>query len=67
MSYSGTKTKLKFTASYLKQDKISYNHGKIVNIYIVYDLGAVTLTTNTDIDNISIFTCNIVVDIYNFS
>ena len=50
MSYSGTKTKLKFTASYLKQDKISYNHGKIVNIYIVYDLGAVTLTTNTDID-----------------
>ena len=50
VSYSGTKTKLKFTASYLKQDKSSYNHGKIVNIYIVYDLGAVTLTTNTDID-----------------
>ena len=40
LSYSGTKTKLKFTGSYLKQDQISYTHGKVVNIYIVYELGA---------------------------
>ena len=40
VSYSGTKTKLKFTGSYLKQDQISYTHGKIVNINIVYELGA---------------------------
>ena len=40
LSYSGTKTKLKFTGSYLKQDQISYTHGKVVNVYIVYELGA---------------------------
>ena len=28
LSYSGTKTKLKFSGSYLKQDKISYTHEK---------------------------------------
>ena len=38
--YYGIKTRLKFTGSCLKQSKISYNHGKVVNIYIVYELGA---------------------------
>ena len=28
----------KFNRSCLKQDKIKFNHGKILNIYIVYDL-----------------------------
>ena len=36
MSYSG----IKFTGSYLKQDKITYSHKNVVNIYIVYELGA---------------------------
>ena len=40
LSYSGTKTKLKFTGSCLKHSKISYTHGTIVNIYIVYELSA---------------------------
>ena len=40
LNHYGTKTKVKFTASCLKQSKISYNHGKVVNIYIVYELGA---------------------------
>ena len=40
LSYSGTKTKLKITGSYLKQDQISYTHGKVVNVYIFYELGA---------------------------
>ena len=40
LSYYGTKTRVKFTGSCLKQSKISYNHGKVVNIYIVYELGA---------------------------
>ena len=35
---SGTKTRVKFTGSCLKQPKISYTHGKVVNIYIVYEL-----------------------------
>ena len=66
LSYYGTKTKVKFTGSCLKQSK--YTHGKVVNINIVYELGAssshvnndptlknclfgaVTLTKNADID-----------------
>ena len=65
LNYDGSKTRVKFTGSCLKQSKISYNHEK-VNIYIVYELGAssshindptlknclfgaVTLTKNADI------------------
>ena len=65
LNYYGTKIRVKFTGSCLKQSKISYNHGKVVNI--VYELGAssspfddpptkyclsdaVTLTKNDDID-----------------
>ena len=40
LSYYGTKTRVKFTGSCLKQSKISYTHGKVVNIYIVYELAA---------------------------
>ena len=39
LSYYGTKTRVKFTGSCLKQSKISYTLGKVVNIYIVYELG----------------------------
>ena len=35
LNYYGTKTRVKFTGSCLKQSKISYTHGKVVNIYIV--------------------------------
>ena len=40
LNYYGTKTRVKFTGSCLKQSKTSYNHEKVVNIYIVYELGA---------------------------
>ena len=66
LSYFGTKTRVKFDGSFLKQDKSTYNHGKIVKIYIVYELsstlihfdptleiyllGTVKLTKTTDID-----------------
>ena len=38
---------LAFNGDCLKQDKITYDHGKIVNIYIVYDLKS-TLNYNPD-------------------
>ena len=38
----GTKTRLKFTGNCLKQSKNRYTHSNIVNIYIVYELGAST-------------------------
>ena len=46
LSYYGTKTRAKFTGSSLKQSQISYTHGKVVNIYIVYELGACSSHNN---------------------
>ena len=40
LKYYGTKIWVKFSGSCLKQSQISYNHGKVVSIYIVYELGA---------------------------
>ena len=39
-NYDGPKTRLKFIGSCLKQSKISHTHEKVVNIFIVYELGA---------------------------
>ena len=60
ISHYGTKTRVKFSGSCLKQDKATYN-GTIVNIYIVYNISsyptlenclfrAVSLTKHIDID-----------------
>ena len=38
LSYYGIKIRVKFNGSCLKQDKVTYSHGKIVNIYIVYEI-----------------------------
>ena len=38
LNYLGTKIRVKFSGSCLKQDKVTYTHGKIVNIYIVYEI-----------------------------
>ena len=38
LEYLGAKIRVKFNGSCLKQDKIAYNHGKIVNIHIVYEI-----------------------------
>ena len=40
LSYYGTKRRVKFSESCLQQSNISYTHGKVVNIYNVYELGA---------------------------
>ena len=64
--YDNSRIKVKFNGDFLKQCKVTYNHGPIVNIYTVYRLapttkdssvtlpnclfGAVRLTKNTDID-----------------
>ena len=68
LAYDNVRIKLKFVGDLLKQDKIIYNHGPIVNIYIVYRLrpsitsditlenclfGAVKLTKNLKINTYS--------------
>ena len=38
LNYHGTKTKAEFNGSCLKQDSVTFDHGKVVNIYIVYEI-----------------------------
>ena len=38
VNYVGTKARVKFNGDCLKQDKITFHHGKIVNIYIAYEV-----------------------------
>ena len=38
LDYLAAKLRVKFNGSCLKEDKITYNQGKIVNIYIVYEI-----------------------------
>ena len=42
LDYYGTKTKVEFNGGCLKQDKVTLNHGKVVNIYIVYEISKST-------------------------
>ena len=38
LDYVSTKVRVKFNGDCLKQEKITFNHGKIINIYIVYEI-----------------------------
>ena len=38
LDYVGSKIRVKFSGDCLKQEKITFNHGKIVNIYIAYEI-----------------------------
>ena len=38
LNYVGSKIRVEFKGSCIKQAKISFNHGKIINIYIVYEM-----------------------------
>ena len=40
LNYYGTKIRVKFTGSHLKQPKMSYTHEKVLHIFIAYELGA---------------------------
>ena len=66
LDYYGGKIRVRFSGSCLKQEKITYTHGKMVNTYIVSELnesysiirptlvnclfGTVSLTKHVDID-----------------
>ena len=66
VEFTGKIKYLDFRGGFLKQDKVTFNHGKVVNTYIVYDLqsnlnncdpvlkncllGAAKITKNADID-----------------
>ena len=44
LSYSGTKLRVKFAGSYLKQQKLSYTHGKVVTFTLFVNLVHLALT-----------------------
>ena len=47
IDYYGSKVRLKFNKGCLKQpDKLTYDYGRKVNIYIVYELGAFSSNDN---------------------
>ena len=43
LDYYGTKTRVKFDGSCLNQDKVTFKHGKVVNIYTVYEVFKTTV------------------------
>ena len=50
LAYDNARVKLKFVGDLLKQDKITCNHGPIVNIYIVYRLSP-SITSDITLEN----------------
>ena len=48
LNYLGTKIRVRLSGSCLKQDKFTYTHGKIVNIYIIYEINKKDNTTSSD-------------------
>ena len=38
VDYVSSKSRVKFYGDCLKQEKITFNHRKVVNIYIVYEI-----------------------------
>ena len=73
IDYVGNKIRVKFTGSCLKQsNKLTYTHGKVVNIYIVYELGASSSNVNDPTLKICLFgavtlTKNVDIDKYGHS
>ena len=72
LSSYGAKTGAKFVGSCLKQPKISFTHGKVENIYIVYELCASSSHNNDPTLKICLFgavtlTKNADIDKYGYS
>ena len=53
LSYCDTKIRVKSAGGCLKQPQISYTHGKVVNIYIVYELGV----SSSNVDDPTLQNC----------
>ena len=72
LNYIGNKIRVKFNGDCLKQEKITFNHGKIVNIYIVYEIErSVNISSYLTLENCLFgsvkLTKHIDVDLYKYS
>ena len=50
-AYDNIRIKVKFNGDFLKQDKVTCNHGPIVNIYVVYRLPPTTTDSSVTLQN----------------
>ena len=46
LDYYGTKTRVEFNGSCLKQDNVKFNRGKVLNICIVYEMSKSIIISN---------------------
>ena len=73
LNYLVSKIRIKFSGSCLKQYKITYTHGKIVNIYIVYEINKKdnTIISDPTLENCLFgavtFTKHVNIDRYGYS
>ena len=72
VDYVGTKARVKFNGDCLKQEKITFNHGKIVNIYIVYEIEkSINISSYPTLENCLFgavkLTKHVDVDLYKYS
>ena len=72
LDYVGNKTREKFNGDCLKQKKSTFNHGKIVNIYIVYEIErSVNISSSPTLEDCLFgavkLTKNLDVDLYKYS
>ena len=49
--YDNARMKVKFNGDLLRQNQVTYNHGPVVNIYIVYRTTSDTNTSNIALEN----------------
>ena len=72
VNYVGTKARAKFNGDCLKQEKIRLNHGKIVNINIIYEIErSVNISSYPTLENCLFgavkLTKHVDVDLYKYS
>ena len=72
LDFVGTKARVKFNGDCLKQEKITFNHGKTVNIYIVYEIErSVNISSYPTLENCLFgavkLTKHVDVDLYKYS
>ena len=72
LDYVDTKARVKFNRDYLKRFKITFDHGKIVNIYIIYEIErSVNISSYPTLENCLFsavtLTKHVDVDLYKYS
>ena len=72
LDFVGTKARVKFSWDCLKWEKITFNHGKIVNFYIVYEIEeSVNISSYPTLENCLFGTVKLTkdvdVDLYKYS